>query len=171
MILGALASLTIVLTGIWFDPFNFPAGLGFSNRVELFSPWLLCLAFPLLVSILRVAKYRFFHKAVLNAGSQVQHKFDRELSILQSLLTNTMEQSLLALLIYFVWLSLCPSEDLSVICLAAASFLLGRTLFFIGYKSGASSRALGFVLTFYPHVILAIYLLSLQIYTSIHHLL
>ena len=75
---------------------------------------------------------------------------------MQSLLQNTLEQSVLALLIYLAWAAVMPSAWLSVVPLAAVSFALGRLLFLAGYASGAPSRALGFTMTFYPSIAMLI---------------
>ena len=47
-------------------------------------------------------------------------------------------------------------ESCQPLCLPAAAFLfaIGRMLFIVGYRRGATGRSLGFALTFYPTVLL-----------------
>lgn len=163
MIVIGLFCVFLYVLGVWYDPFYFPEGLDFVSRCESFFPYLLCLSIPLLVAIMRVARYRFLHKNVIDAAEQSHNKVDKNLSVLQSLLTNTLEQVVLALCVYLCWLALAPSEDLSVICLSALAFLFGRVLFFIGYKYGAGARSLGFILTFYPQVLLILHMLVVYV--------
>ena len=74
--------------------------------------------------------------------------------MLQAMLQNTLEQSVLAIGAYLVWATLLPSHLLSAVPCCSTLFALGRALFFKGYESGAGSRAVGFVLTFYPSVLM-----------------
>ncbi len=68
----------------------------------------------------------------------------------------SLEQMALALPVYAAWVVLAPTHLLAVVPAASSLFLLGRVLFFYGYARGASGRALGFALTFYPTVLLLI---------------
>jgi len=54
-----------------------------------------------------------------------------------------------------------PAPFLPVVPAAAVMFLVGRVSFFAGYAKGAPSRAYGFALTFYPTVVLLVFLLVL----------
>ena len=158
MITVGVICLVLYVIGVFYDPFSFPPGMDFVSRCELFLPFLLCLVTPLLVAIMRVAKYRFFHGDVINASSQLKNKSDQNLMVLQSILTNTVEQVVLAVCVYLCWLAMAPSEDMSAICIASLAFFLGRVLFFIGYKKGAGARSAGFILTFYPQGLLIIHM-------------
>ena len=72
--------------------------------------------------------------------------------MLQSLLQNTLEQTVIASLVYLAWAVMMPPRWLSVVPMAAILFSFGRILFFVGYEKGAASRALGFALGFYSSV-------------------
>lgn len=109
---------------------------------------ILCLVF----SIGRLAKHRFFRPDVID-GRGLREDSDRAI-ILQSLLQNTLEQSVLAAFVYGTWTLLMPSAWLSVVPLAALSFALGRVLFFVGYRRGAVGRAVGFTMAFYQSVLM-----------------
>jgi len=72
--------------------------------------------------------------------------------MLQSLLQNTLEQTVIAIMVYMAWAVTMPAEWSSVVPMAAILFAVGRVLFFSGYEKGAPSRALGFALGFYSSV-------------------
>ena len=77
-------------------------------------------------------------------------------NVLQSTLQNTLEQSVLAVLVHLAWSVLLPATWISAIPAAVILFLCGRVLFLRGYRGGAASRAIGFALTFYPSVLMLV---------------
>ena len=99
------------------------------------------------VSIGRLAKHRFFTPNDIDVSGLTQASAQAQ--ILQSIIQNTLEQSLLASITYLVWAVLMPGHLLSVVPLASIAFMIGRILFIIGYGYGAPARALGFTLSFY----------------------
>lgn len=122
--------------------------------------WLACAAFAalwLLVSVGRLAGHRFFSPADIDGGGLSEGS--PKAKLLQSLIQNTLEQALLAIVAYGAWLWLAdePRRGLAIVC--AILFGIGRLLFFAGYAFGAPWRALGFTLTFYPTVGLYLFLL------------
>ena len=156
---GGLIALTCFLIFVY--------GIGVPVAPSEFSAivrlWLLLSAivvFWLFICIARLANYRFFSAADIDAGS-VQTSTDRA-RILQSILQNTLEQSLLAIVAYGAWLFFGPApwQMLPVLCVVLFSF--GRILFVVSYSYGAALRAPGFALTFYPTAVLLITVLVLQ---------
>jgi len=126
--------------------------------------WLGCdliAGFWLLFAVARLARHRFFSPddidGVLGPGSP-------RAKVLQSLIQNTLEQTVLAGIAYGAWLMI-PSPELptSTAWIAVGCFCLGRFLFFMGYERGAAARALGFALTFYPTVGLMVVRACLQL--------
>lgn len=150
MMIGAVFSIALICLGIFFNPFNFASNFSLESKISILfkslSPIAICLAF----AIARIAKHRFFSIEDID-GSGLRPGSERAI-LLQSLLQNTLEQSVLAALVYAIWVFLMPSTWLSVVPLATASFTFGRVLFFIGYRRGAPGRALGFTMGFYPTV-------------------
>lgn len=67
----------------------------------------------------------------------------------RAVLQNTLEQAALAVPLYLL-LALAEPRAVAAILVMAACFSAGRALFWMGYSRGASGRALGFTLTFYP---------------------
>ncbi len=117
----------------------------------------------LLIAVGRLAGHRFFTPADIDGGGLTEGSGKAKL--LQTLIQNTLEQAVLAVVAYGAWLWLAPEgrRGLAIVC--AGYFALGRLLFFAGYARGAPWRALGFTLTFYPTV--GLYLLLLPAALSI----
>ena len=108
----------------------------------------------LAVCIARLAAHRFRTPEDLD-GSGLTSGTGKA-RILQALLQNTLEQLALALPVYAAWSLLGPPHRLNMVLAASALFFFGRLLFFWGYQRGASGRALGFAITFYPTVALLV---------------
>ncbi|MEZ4440741.1 MAG: MAPEG family protein [Polyangiaceae bacterium] len=106
----------------------------------------------LLVAIGRIAGHRFATPADIHGGARGQGT--ERVQILQALLQNTLEQTVLAFLAHGAFLAVAPTRWGATVVLFVAYFGIGRALFFRGYASGAPARAFGFALTFYPSVAL-----------------
>ena len=132
-----------------------------SARVTI-AAWSLVLpAFVLFVCIARLAKHRFFTPEDIH-GSGLTGGTDKA-KLLQALLQNTLEQACLALPVYTATSIVAPAPLLPAVPAAAAMFLVGRLFFFAGYANGAPSRAYGFGLTFYPTVMLLLFVVALGV--------
>lgn len=122
--------------------------------------WLACAAFAalwLLVSVGRLAGHRFFTPADIEGGGLTEGT--PKARLLQSLIQNTLEQAVLAIVAYGAWLWLADDSRHGLAIVCAILFGIGRLLFFAGYSFGAPWRAFGFTLTFYPTVGLYLFLL------------
>ena len=95
-----------------------------------------------------IARYRFYNASVISGSGLTKSTY--MLNILSSILQNTLEQTILATLVYFSWIMIVPPTWLSVIPIMSITFIIGRILFAIRYKNGAIARSFGFALTFYP---------------------
>ena len=122
------------------------------GRLTLLATAVLLPGLTLMLCIGRLAKHRFFTPADIDGSALTGGTPTARL--LQSLLQNTLEQVMLALIAYFAATLLLPFRFLSLIPAAALMFFAGRILFFRGYAQGAPSRAYGFALTFYSSVLL-----------------
>lgn len=122
------------------------------SRLELAALAALAPTISLLFCIARLAKHRFATPQDIQA-SALTHGTERA-RLLQAMLQNTLEQTVLAVPLYFAASLLFPPKLLSLIACGAILFIVGRILFFRGYASGAPARAAGFGLTFYPSVAL-----------------
>jgi uncharacterized MAPEG superfamily protein len=128
--------------------------LSLGGRYALCALSILLPALILAFSIGRLAKHRFFSGQDID-GSALTRGTSMAV-LLQAMLQNTLEQSVLALFAYASWCLLVPSQLLPAAPAAAMLFLVGRVLFFTAYVQGAKARALGFALTFYPTLMLLV---------------
>jgi hypothetical protein len=117
----------------------------------------------LVICIARLAAHRFTTPEDLEGSGLTTGTAKAKL--LQALLQNTLEQAAIALPVYAAWSIWAPARLVGMVLTASILFLCGRVLFFSGYHRGASGRALGFVLTFYPTVALLGSLLILLVRT------
>ena len=148
MAAGALLALINIVFARFFTPFGFSSALTLEQRLTIAAKASCLVAIFLLVSIGRLAKHRFFTPEDIDAAASSQSTIKAR--ILQAILQNTLEQSVLAGITYFAWAIIMPGPALGTITGAVILFAIGRVLFIVGYDSGAGSRALGFTLTFYP---------------------
>jgi len=125
---------------------------GLENRIGFVFRWDLAVVFWLLITIGTLARRRFFSPDDIDGGGLTTET--DEAKIHQSILQNTLEQVVLALAVHTMGAVLLPIGWLGVIPVAAVMFSLGRILFWLGYGRGASARAVGFGLTFYPTILI-----------------
>jgi MAPEG family len=150
------AAITVVVIGavIFAGPTLLPPDaaaadrMGFALKADVF------LALWLAISIGLLARHRFFSPDDIDGGGLTQGTGTA--NILQASLQNTLEQTVVAVLVHLAWAVLMPASWIAAIPAAVFLFLCGRMLFLRGYRGGAPSRALGFALTFYPSVLMLI---------------
>ena len=148
IVIGLLLTIGIIVVGILFNPFGYSKNMGVAERLVIVGQCMSLLAIGLGVSIGRLAKQRFFNEEDIDGGGLT--KGSQKAKVLQSVLQNTLEQSILAAMVYIIWAVTMPSQWMSVVVLSAMLFFLGRVAFIIGYEHGAGARALGFAMDFYP---------------------
>jgi hypothetical protein len=101
-----------------------------------------------MIAVARVGNHRFstpedIDGSGLTSGTQ-------QIRVLRSVLQNTLEQTVLAVVAYLIWAVVMPRKWLWSIAIASLLFVAGRIFFSRGYTRGAPGRALGFGLTAYP---------------------
>jgi len=163
IIKGLIISILFLLGGIYYNPFNYHQDISLTDKLKLFSKVITVFAVCFGFAIGIIARYRFFTSSVI--GGSGLTKSTHMLNILSSILQNTLEQTILATLVYFSWIMIVPPTWLSVIPIMTIIFIIGRILFAIRYKNGAIARSFGFVLTFYPTMLM----LALIICVIIHN--
>ena len=109
--------------------------IAFALRADAF------LALWLGISIGLLARHRFFSPEDIDGGGLIPGT--ETANILQATLQNTLEQTVLAVLVHLEWAALMPVSWMSAIPAAVVLFLCGRVLFVRGYRGGAPSRASG----------------------------
>ncbi len=115
---------------------------------------LACLA----INVGLLARHRFFTPDDIDGGGLTPGTATAH--ILQSMLQNTLEQSVLALGVHVIWAVVMPQGWQAAVPVAVMLFVIGRVLFWRGYASGAPGRALGFALTFYPQVVMLVVIMG-----------
>ncbi len=127
-------------------PSTFHEALRYSLR------WSLPAFLVLLTAVMLVSTGRRLSAADV-AGAAAGPPSSR-IAIKVAFLQNTLEQTVLAVGSYLVMASVLVGAWLALVPVAAAFFLVGRILFYRGYKSGAEGRALGMSLTMIPTAVL-----------------
>ncbi|TYK65287.1 MAPEG family protein [Colwellia echini] len=159
----------IISASIYFDPFSTSfvgyikgeGGSSIESRFVMFGFSLILPTLTIIVSIGRLAKFRFLSAEDIDGSGLT--KGSKQAILLQSILQNTLEQFVIAVAVYSAWCLLMPITWLSAIPFCSLLFVIGRVLFFKGYKDGAASRALGFALTFYSTALLFLILIIYQL--------
>ncbi len=162
--IGAAVTITAIASGILFDPLALSSHGSIQERLSVALESSLLPVLFLAASVARLAKHRFFTPEDIDGGAGMPED-TTQAKLLQTLLQNTLEQTVLAVPLYLAWACLTPSTWLSIVPLAAILFAVGRLLFFVGFGKGAPSRALGFALTFYPSLVM---LACLIVYVGWH---
>lgn len=152
MLIGFVSALAVIILGVRLNPLDFDTSVEIIERLRVATASMALVCVFLVFSIGRLARHRFFTPDDIDGAGLTEGTVKAKL--LQALLQNTLEQTMLAILVYSGWALLMPGTWLSVIPLAALSFAIGRILFFFGYTRGAPSRATGFALTFYPSALM-----------------
>lgn len=154
MLAGAATSLVVIFGTILVAPMMLPPEATPGDRLA-FALWAdTFIALWLAVSIALLARHRFFTPEDIDGGGLSQGS--ETAKVLQATLQNTLEQSVLAVLVHLAWATLMPVSWIAAIPSAVVLFLLGRVLFLSGYRGGAPSRAVGFALTFYPTLLMLV---------------
>ncbi|MDO6499260.1 MAPEG family protein [Photobacterium sanguinicancri] len=161
MAAAMLTSILVIWVSIIFDPLNYSKISQISERLSVLGLALILPTFFLIVSIGRLAKFRFFSPEDIDGSGLTTGTY--EANVLQSLLQNTLEQLVIAFGVYTAWCLLMPSSWLSVVPLCSILFAVGRACFFNGYNKGAPGRAFGFALTFYSTVVSFLVLVGYQL--------
>ncbi|MCG6903999.1 MAG: MAPEG family protein [Rhodobacter sp.] len=121
--------------------------------------WTLALAFLfpglfLAAVIGRIAQRRFFDDAIID-GEPLRVGSGAEIDA--RVLQNTIEQIVLALVLWPVTGYVLATDGPGVVMCLGIGFLIARVLFWVGYHISPPLRAFGFAATFYPSVIAVIW--------------
>jgi hypothetical protein len=149
---GVIPAAAVAVVGMGAVPLLLPLSVlpldEAGARLAWAMAWALLPMLTLMISIMRVANYRFASPEDID-GSGLTVGTARVL-VLRAILQNTLEQVVLAVAAYSIWASVMPLKWLRAVPMAALLFFTGRILFTRGYQRGAAGRATGFGLTAYP---------------------
>ena len=152
ILIGAAITVAVIAGAILAGPMMLSPEATVVERLS-FALWAdVFIALWLGISIALLARHRFFTPEDIDGGGLTRGS--ETASILQATLQNTLEQTVLAVLVHLTWATLMPVSWMSAIPAAVVLFLVGRLLFLLGYRGGAPSRALGFALTYYPSLLM-----------------
>jgi uncharacterized membrane protein YecN with MAPEG domain len=154
IVVGATITLVVLAVAILTNPVQLPAETSTGDRIGFALATDVVIALWLAVSVGLLAHHRFFTAEDIDGSGLTQGT--QRAQILQANLQNTLEQTVLAVLVHSMWAATMPLSWISAVPAAAILFLCGRVLFVRGYSGGAPSRALGFALTFLPSVLMGI---------------
>ncbi len=146
---GALAT-TIMVLGIVATS-DHSASAPFANRMQAAIRTDVFVIAWLIAAIGNVARLRFFSEKDIAGSSAAAGSI--EVLQAQAVLQNTFEQ---AGLTFFTHLIAAATFSWAIPLVEASTglFVVGRLLFWMGYKYGAKGRAFGFALTFYPNILI-----------------
>jgi hypothetical protein len=144
-----LVSAIAVIGGHYVFPASAPVSDAVPDRLTCYLPYLALMAAPLIVSIGRIAQHRYFAADAIDGTNPPQ---DIDLARQRAVLTNTVEQLLLAVLIHFSLLAVLPYDWLNIVPVMAIWWTVSRFVFMAAYARGAAARSFGFAATFYPNV-------------------
>jgi len=143
---AAVALLVLAWSRLADLPLPLPDGDDTAARLAFVAHWLLLPGLSLFLGVAVVAKRRFFVADAIDGGESKS----RLIEIARRYNTNTVEQTLLAMIAWAGLALTLPHGTLKLIPAMAVSFFVGRLLFFIGYLIAPVGRAFGLGLTAYP---------------------
>ena len=156
MVIGVLATLISLAIAVIMGPSALISVPGQSGALRHALSWDVLIVACLMVTIGLLARHRFFTPDDIDGGGLTRGT--PRAQMLQAILQNTLEQTVLAVSVHMIWAAVMPDSWQAAVPAAVILFLLGRVLFARGYSRGAPGRALGFALTFYPSVAMVIVL-------------
>ncbi|KAL7517009.1 hypothetical protein ACHAWX_001971 [Stephanocyclus meneghinianus] len=145
VILSLFTIATAYSTARYFSPF--PATSSLEGRIRILAVSLLFPSLTLLVCIGRLGNHRFYTPQDIDSTVSPT-KGSTQAAMLQAILQNTLEQLMLACIIYLNAALFLSPEAVSLVPVAGGLFTIGRIMFIRGYAGGAARRSYGFSLTF-----------------------
>ncbi len=164
VVAGVVATLLALALAIVAHPGSLTPEQGYPAAFAHALKWDVLLIVCLTVNVGLVARHRFFTPEDIDGGGLT--KGTSQVQVLQSILQNTLEQTVLGVSIHIIWAAAMPQSWQAAVPAAAILFFVGRVLFWRGYAHGASARALGFALTFYPSVTMLVLVVGRLIWSS-----
>lgn len=149
--LATLATLAGFLGAFWIAPAFSDLPVALPQRLAFAALAWAVPGFVLLTAILMVSTTRRF--SAEDIGGQAAGPPSDRLAIKAAFLQNTLEQTVLAAGFYFALAAVAGGAWMALLPVAAFLFVIGRILFYRGYKRGAQGRALGMALTMIPSAV------------------
>jgi hypothetical protein len=157
IVAGGVATVVCVVGSLFFGPELLDPESTSADKIAFSLEADVLIALWLGLSVGMLARHRFFTPEDIDGGGLTSGTPDANL--LQANLQNTLEQSVLAVLVHLIWIVTTPVAWAFTVPVAVILFVVGRILFLRGYGGGAPSRAIGFALTFYPSMLMLVIIL------------
>lgn len=147
-------TFTLIFLGLGYSFFHIDNVSTFAQRMALTIHWGSMLALIVLLSILDVGIRRY-------RGSEARRDgvITDRLRIPIACLTNTIEQSFAAILVYLGLAITLPETALQLIPLMVILFTIGRICFYVGYTIKPIWRAFGFSMSMLPTTVGCFYVI------------
>lgn len=147
-IIAALVTLASIY-GLVFMLIPAQPGIEASARIMLGAKLLGFLALPLLFGIATTVHARYCDASLINGYKATSTE---RISFLLAYNSNTLEQTVLHTLALLAFCAAAPESLLPISIAQVAAFLLGRAMFFIGYRKDPMYRLAGFAVGYYPAI-------------------
>ncbi|HUO03734.1 MAG TPA: MAPEG family protein [Candidatus Binataceae bacterium] len=131
-----------------------PGGIDAAWRLSYAIRWESISALCLFAGVGLVANRRFVIPEAIAGDAVPAVEIDRRY------VQNTLEQLMLAFVVHLAMATILPDNELRVIPILVALFVIGRVAFWIGYHIAPTARAFGFATTFYPTIVAYVYVVS-----------
>lgn len=153
---GAIAlSSAILWLGYRFSNFDTASLARPGDRIAWVLPFFLLPMFSMVAGIALVMKQRISTEAINPlAGVDDQHQ---RMRVFKQYLQNTLEQLVLYMIAHLAFAAVIEPGYLKLEPFFAGIFVAGRVLFLVGYLVDPIWRAPGFGLTYYPTLLLGLY--------------
>ena len=153
----------LILAGIFYggyyrcDYIPTPASMDLGSRIGYTLRWTLPMVLVLMVTIQQTALRRL-STAARNPLAGKEHL----VQLLKNILTNTLEQLMVSLLLMLIATTYCDTPDMiKIVPIYAITFTVGRILFIIGYRISPSYRTTGMTVNFLSSIVMAGYVIYL----------
>jgi hypothetical protein len=148
VVLAIAASSVVLLAGYLFVPSPLHGTANVAERLALALRVDIVVFAWLIAAVANVGTGRFFSRDDIQ-GAGFYPPSER-IAVPVAILQNTLEQTVLAVGAHLILATMLMGQELILLPILALLFCVGRTAFWVGYRSGAGRRAFGFALTFYP---------------------
>ena len=139
--LTALAVLVTIYYGGYYycDFIPLPASNDFSSKLQFALQWS---TFPFAVILFYTTLQVVYKRMTSLAANPLSGKEDN-LQLEKNILTNTLEQTAIALILVLALTVYLEQAEMKLVPLHVVTFVVGRTLFIIGYKISPTFRSSG----------------------------
>ena len=152
----ALLGLVFLLLGYKYLPIEMPSTVNISTMLSFFFKWLSLPTLTIILGVFLVMFKRITTKAINPILNVNENEY---MKIFKQYLQNTLEQAVIFVFAQLGLISVLAPGYIKLIPLFAILFFTGRIIFLAGYLYHPILRAPGFGLTFYPSVLVVLFVL------------